>query len=39
MLRSILLVPMMVRVERFRAPYPDGAGSRGACVSYIPRYE
>ena len=27
MLRSILLVPMMVRVERFRAPYPDGAGS------------
>jgi hypothetical protein len=35
MLRSILLVPMMVRVERFRAPYPDGAGSRGACVSYM----
>eukprot|EP01046_Picozoa_sp_COSAG06_P033637 COSAG06_NODE_3447_length_5329_cov_5.060803_6_plen_62_part_00 len=30
-----LLVPMMVRVERFRAPYPDGAGSRGACVSYM----
>eukprot|EP01046_Picozoa_sp_COSAG06_P120150 COSAG06_NODE_67490_length_251_cov_9.907895_1_plen_26_part_10 len=26
---------MMVRVERFRAPYPDGAGSRGACVSYM----
>ena len=35
MLRSILLVPMMVRVERFRAPYPDGTASRDACVSYM----
>ena len=35
MLRSILLVPMMDRVERFLAPYPDGAASRGACMSYM----
>jgi hypothetical protein len=37
MLRSILLVPMMVRVERFRAPYPDGAGSAArACPTWEP---